>query len=100
MLMKESTVAAPCVASLSLIAADIVRRHRNHLQELEILLTNHGLILHGVALSYYGKQLAFHTVEQRLGMRVVANYIVVKQHNRAESSASSEAETKRVSGRN
>jgi hypothetical protein len=60
------------------VAEDIVKQHRSHLRDLEILLTRRGIILHGLARSYYGKQLAFHEVSRRLGMRVIANHIVVQ----------------------
>jgi hypothetical protein len=60
------------------VAEDIVKQHRSHLRDLEILLTRRGVILHGLARSYYGKQLAFHEVSRRLGMRVIANHIVVQ----------------------
>ena len=60
------------------VAQDIVKQHRSHLRDLEILITRRGIILHGLARSYYGKQLAFHEVSRRLGMRVIANHIVVE----------------------
>jgi hypothetical protein len=59
------------------VAQEIVKQHRSHLRDLEILVTRRGIILHGLARSYYGKQLAFHEVSRRLGMRVIANHIVV-----------------------
>lgn len=60
------------------VAEDIVKQHRSHLRDLEILVTRRGIILHGLARSYYGKQLAFHEVSRRLGMRVIANHIAVE----------------------
>ncbi|MCS7022525.1 MAG: hypothetical protein NZU63_11935 [Gemmataceae bacterium] len=72
--------ASPSMETLTArIAADIVQQHRSHLRKLEILVTRRGLILHGSARSYYGKQLAFHEVTRRLGMRVVANHIAVEK---------------------
>jgi hypothetical protein len=60
------------------IAHQILRHYRTHLRELEICYTDRGLIIRGSARCYYGKQLAFHEVMRRTGMRVVANDIVVE----------------------
>jgi len=60
------------------IAHQILQHYRTHLRELEIYYTDQGLIIRGSARCYYGKQLAFHEVMRRTGMRVVANYMVVE----------------------
>lgn len=77
--VTEVSPRAELEASVSQVAAEIVRRNRGDLRELEILVTRRGVILHGTARSYYGKQLAFHEVVRRLGMRVIANHIVVEK---------------------
>jgi hypothetical protein len=57
-------------------AADIRHRHRGLLRELWIEVRDGGAVLHGHAVSYYGKQMALHEA-RRIGITVVANRIVV-----------------------
>lgn len=59
------------------LAADIRRRHRGLLRELWIEVGEAGAVLHGLASSFYGKQVALHEVREHAGFVVVANRIVV-----------------------
>lgn len=59
------------------VTADILAEHRNHLRELRIEAIGDGVIIRGRAVSFYGKQIAFHEVTRRIG-RVVANEIEVR----------------------
>ncbi len=74
---QPATVDPAGRAALRRIAADVLRTQRCHLHELEIVETSGGLVLHGRARSYYGKQIAYHEVSRRSGMRILANRIVV-----------------------
>jgi hypothetical protein len=60
------------------VANDIRDRHRDVLRELRLEYVEGGLILRGVAVAYYGKQVAFHEVKRRCGLTVLANQIVVR----------------------
>jgi hypothetical protein len=62
------------------LAADIQRRYRGHIRELIIEVVEGGLVLSGVARSYYGKQIALHEV-RRTRHRVVANRMKVIRHS-------------------
>lgn len=75
---RPATIEAAAGAALRRIAADILRTQRCHLHELEIVEAPRGLVLHGRARSYYGKQIAYHEVSRRSGMRILANRIVVE----------------------
>lgn len=59
------------------LAADIRWRHRNLLRELRIEVAEGGVILHGRAYSFYGKQVAQHEVLRRTGLVLLANRLVV-----------------------
>jgi hypothetical protein len=65
------------VAAVSKLASDIRQRHRTLLRELRIEVVTGGVVLHGRAYSFYGKQVALHEVMRRSGVTVVANRIVV-----------------------
>jgi hypothetical protein len=58
------------------LAADIRRRHRYLLRDLRIEVVAGGVVLHGRAVTFYGKQLAQHEVMRR-SFTIVANRIVV-----------------------
>lgn len=59
------------------VVTDILTEHRNHLRELRIEAVEGGVIIRGCAVSFYGKQIAFHEVTRRIG-RVVANEVEVR----------------------
>ncbi len=72
---------APQAASettLGRLAAEIRNNHRGHLRELRIEAACGGVVLHGRAGTFYGKQLALHEVLRRGGVVVVANRITVE----------------------
>jgi hypothetical protein len=62
------------------VAAEVRNRHRSHHRELRIERVEGGVVLHGRATSYYGKQVAFHEVSSRCRLVVVANRIEVVAH--------------------
>ena len=64
-------------AAESELAADIRSRHRSLLRELRIDVVEGGVILHGHAYSFYGKQIAQHEVLRRTGLVLLANRIAV-----------------------
>lgn len=59
------------------LAADIRWRHRSLLRELRIEVVEGGVILHGRAYSFYGKQVAQHEVLRRTNLVLLANRIAV-----------------------
>lgn len=59
------------------LAETVLARHPSLIRELRIERVPHGIILHGTAISYYGKQVALQEVRQRYPVRVVANDIRV-----------------------
>jgi hypothetical protein len=54
-------------------------RNRGRLHELTIHRVEGGVILHGRAVSFYGKQIAFHEVKTLLGEPVIGNQIAVDE---------------------
>lgn len=63
-------------SDVSELAAAIRERHRCLLRELRIEVVNEGVVLHGHAYNFYGKQVALHEV-LRHEVPVVANRIAV-----------------------
>ena len=63
------------VAAASHLASDIRERHRSLLRDLRIEVVAGGVVLHGRANTFYGKQVAQHEV-MRYSV-VVTNRIVV-----------------------
>jgi hypothetical protein len=63
---------------LQQLANAVRNRHRNCILELQIELVEDGIILRGKALSYYGKQIAFHEVRRQLRQAIIANRIQVQ----------------------
>jgi hypothetical protein len=62
--------------------ATVVRnRHRGQLRELRIEVVESGVVLHGRARSFYGKQIAFHEVRRLCALVVVENRIEVQEHS-------------------
>jgi hypothetical protein len=61
------------------LAAEVRNAHRSHLRELRLEVVLGGVILRGLATSYYGKQLALHEVRRRCSLLVVANRIEVEE---------------------
>jgi hypothetical protein len=61
---------------LDRLATDTRDRHRGHLREFRIEVAEGGVVLHGVAAAFYGKQLAQQALLRR-GFHVIANRIVV-----------------------
>lgn len=59
-------------------ADEILAAHRSCLCELRIRFVSGGVVLCGRAVSYYGKQIAFHEMTRRCGQPVVANEIEVQ----------------------
>ncbi len=58
----------------------------NRVQDLQIWLEPHGLILSGCTSSYYCKQLAQHVARELSGIGIAENRIVVDSHLVASSS--------------
>jgi hypothetical protein len=74
-----SAAGPPCRAtpgSADDLASDIRERHRGLLRDLRIEVVAGGVVLHGRANTFYGKQVAQHEV-MRHSVTVVANRIVV-----------------------
>jgi hypothetical protein len=59
------------------VATEIRNRNRGHIRELRIKIVEGGVILYGVCMSFYGKQIAFHEVRRICRMVVLANRIEV-----------------------
>jgi hypothetical protein len=59
------------------LASEIRARHRDVLRELRIEAVAGGVVLHGRARTFYGKQVALHEVRRRCQLAVVANHITV-----------------------
>ena len=59
------------------LAAAIHRRFRSLIGELRIEVVEGGVVLHGLAYSFYGKQIALHEVRQHGAFVVLANRITV-----------------------
>lgn len=64
--------------ALEQLASEIRARHRSHLRELRLEATDAGVVLHGLARSFYGKQIAFHEVIGGGNFRVAGNLIRVQ----------------------
>lgn len=65
--------------ALHQLAIEVRNRHRDCLRELYIRAVGEGAILYGQAVSFYGKQIAFHEVRRRLRMKIIANQIKVQE---------------------
>jgi hypothetical protein len=61
------------------LATEVRIRHRDCLRELQIEVVVGGVVLHGRAITFYGKQIAFHEVRHRSRLTVVANRIQVQE---------------------
>ncbi len=61
------------------LAEEVLTRHRSHLRALRIEVIEGGVVLHGTATTYYGKQVAFHEVIRAKRFAVVANLIEVQE---------------------
>jgi hypothetical protein len=61
------------------LATEILKCLRGHLRELCLAVVPGGVVIHGVATSYYGKQLALHEVRLRCDLAVTANQISVEE---------------------
>ena len=59
------------------IAMSLHRRHGRQVRDLKIFRRSDGLILHGQASTYYGKQLAQHVAMKLHGLPIAANEIEV-----------------------
>lgn len=68
----------PSETSPQRAAAEILALHRDHLRELSIEIVEAGVVIRGRAVSYCGKQIAFHEVRRRCGIAVVANEVEVQ----------------------
>ncbi|WP_162669368.1 hypothetical protein [Gemmata massiliana] len=68
----------PLERSLREWATEICQRHRSHLRELWFKAVQRGVVISGVARSYYGKQLALCELQRRCGLPVIANQIEVE----------------------
>jgi len=64
--------------TLQQLATEVRNAHRDVIRELRLDYVEGGLILRGVATSYFGKQFAFHEVKRRCRLKVLANQIVVR----------------------
>lgn len=59
------------------VAADVLTQHRGLVRELWVEVAEGGVVLHGTAYSYYGKQVAQHEVLRRTGLVLLANRVRV-----------------------
>jgi hypothetical protein len=78
--MRPSTEAAVIddpADSIGSIESAVRSLHRSHLRDLSIERTPAGLILHGRATSYFGKQMAQEEVLRRWTGPILSNRIVV-----------------------
>jgi hypothetical protein len=60
--------------------AEAILRERlcGRVRHLRVLVLAEGVVLHGAAANYYGKQMAQHFAQKLLGMPVLANEIEVR----------------------
>jgi hypothetical protein len=65
------------------LATAIRERHRSLLRELRIEVVEGGVILHGRAYSFYGKQVAQHEILRRAQLVLLANRITVASRTAA-----------------
>jgi hypothetical protein len=70
---RDPTVAA----EIDRLAAETARKLRGRLSGLRIELQGEGVVLRGIARSYYAKQLALHAVMTGVRLPVVRNEIRV-----------------------
>ena len=63
--------------TLQRVAIEIRDSHRDVLRALQLDFVEGGLILRGIATRFFGKQFAFHEVQRRCRLPVLANKIVV-----------------------
>ena len=61
------------------LATEVRNRHRDCLRELQIEIAEGGIVLYGRAITFYGKQIAFHEVRRLSSLTVVANRIQVQE---------------------
>jgi hypothetical protein len=61
------------------LATEVQNRHRNCLRELRIEVVEGGVVLYGRAITFYGKQIAFHEVRRCSHLAVIANRIQVQE---------------------
>jgi hypothetical protein len=73
--MLATTEPVGGLADMRDLATEIRLRHRSLLQALRIELVEDGVVLHGRAYTFYGKQIALHEILRRVA--VVANRIEV-----------------------
>jgi hypothetical protein len=73
--------------SISQLAAIIRSHHRGHLRDLNIELTPEGIILHGKASSFYGKQMAQEEILRQGAWTILENRIVVTNWRTSEVGA-------------
>ena len=59
------------------MAGEIQRQYRSVIREFRIEPVEDGLVLHGFAYLFYGKQVALSEVQRRSSRPIVANRIVV-----------------------
>jgi hypothetical protein len=75
--------AIACLSNLDRImqqlAIEVQNRHRDCLRELQIEAVEGEVILYGRAITFYGKQIAFHEVSHRSRLPVIANRIQVQE---------------------
>lgn len=64
--------------TLQQLASEVRNRHRDCLRELYIRSVGEGAVIYGQAVSFYGKQIAFHEIRRRLPMTILANQIMVQ----------------------
>jgi hypothetical protein len=60
--------------------AEAILRQRlcGRVRNLRVLFRAEGIVLHGAAANYYGKQMAQHFAKELLGLQILANEIEVR----------------------
>ena len=69
------------------LATRIRNRHRNLLRELWLELQHGGVVVRGLATSFYGKQIAFHECVRHCPLPVLANHVEVMPRETKEEAS-------------
>ncbi len=78
---------------LSTAVAHLTTRLRGRLRDLRLFVRDEGVVIRGVANSYYVKQLAQHAVMQLVSLPIAANEIVVLSTHRGAAASLAMAES-------
>lgn len=67
------------LTAMAELAAEVRAQNRGLLRDLRIETVDRGIVLHGFAYSFYGKQIALREVRKRCERAVMGNCITVQK---------------------